>query len=330
MKKLSRRTFVKQTMVGSLGVLSLPLLKCQSVKYNSYGLPTRELGSTGVDITRIAFGCGSRFCNITDEDEALELLEYALNNGIYYWDTAPVYMNKDHNFTSEQRLGKILKDRRKEVFLSTKLSNRNPDKARKTLDKSLKDLQTDHLDMIMIHDIQSVEDATSLLNSNSLVNLALKLKEEGITRFIGFSGHRDAEALKMMANSGLFDNSLLALNQWAGKKFPREEAIPVAQNQKMGVMVMKAVRSVEKNNVIHPEDMIRYALSVDGVDGLVLGIDSKEILDKNIKLLREFTPMNPKEKELYAMKTNQLYFNSHHRMPWMEKGYTDGHMDYTA
>lgn len=85
------------------------------------------LGKTGVRIPRIAIGLGSRFCTIEKAEEAFNLLNYALDNGLYYWDTAWAYDNKKLGFTSEERLGEALKNRRNKIFISTKVTSRDPD-----------------------------------------------------------------------------------------------------------------------------------------------------------------------------------------------------------
>lgn len=61
--------------------------------YDAKGLPTTELGKTGVIIPKMVLGLGSRFCHIDEDEEAYEMLNYALDNGFYYWDTAHAYDN---------------------------------------------------------------------------------------------------------------------------------------------------------------------------------------------------------------------------------------------
>ena len=90
---------------------------------------------------------------------------------------------------SEERVGEVVKYRRKEIFLCTKLSPRNPVDVMKQLEISLSRLHTDHLDMLMIHDVHSLDDNVTLLQKGGLVDILHRLKEEKVTRFIGFSGH---------------------------------------------------------------------------------------------------------------------------------------------
>jgi hypothetical protein len=111
--------------------------------YDAKGLPTAILGKTGVAVPRIGIGLGSRYCAVASEDKALEILQAALDNGFYYWDTAYNYTNK--SIVSEERLGRVLESRRKEVFLATKFEERTYDGVMRQLEGSLKRLRTDHL-----------------------------------------------------------------------------------------------------------------------------------------------------------------------------------------
>ena len=158
-------------------------------KYKAHGLPTSILGKTGVQIPRIGLGLGSRFCTIDDENTSTEMLLYALDNGLYYWDTAHIYNNKKNGVISEERIGIAMKGRRDEIFLSTKVTSRDPNQAMKEIEDSLRRLQTDKLDLLNIHSIESLEDIEQMSQKGNLFDILFRLKEEGVCRFIGYSGH---------------------------------------------------------------------------------------------------------------------------------------------
>ena len=225
---LNRRTFVKRTIGAGIVLAAAPMYySCNP--YKSKGLPTALLGNTGVEVPKLAFGLGSRWCTINSEDEALDLLTFALDNGLYYWDTAHSYENKQNGVVSEERIGKILKTRRSEVFLSTKISTRDPDEAMRNIELSLKRLQTDKLDILKIHSINSEEDNKIISQKGGLIDIVQKMKEQGVTRFVGFSGHGNAEAMKTMANRGDFDTMLIAMNHWGNHENDRKNVtIPAA------------------------------------------------------------------------------------------------------
>jgi predicted aldo/keto reductase-like oxidoreductase len=333
--RFTRRKFLKSTAIAGISIAgsrlafsnvnnSNPVSKMSSDQYDPKGLPTAVLGKTGVVIPRMAIGLGSRFLNISALDEALEMCNYALDNGLYYWDTAHSYVNAATGAISEERLGNIVKFRRKEIFLSTKVTARNTEDAKKEIEESLKRLQTDHLDMLKIHSVESEADVMEICKKGGVLDLISKLKEEGITRFIGFSGHANAQALRSMVDTGRFDSMLFAMNHYGEDKDDREGlVIPAAKSQGMGIMLMKTVRPRETVQGVNASELLRFALSLDGPTGIVVGMDSKKVVDSNLNLLRNFRPMNSDEKAKYAMILSP-YFR-HENLEWMQQDYRDGH-----
>jgi len=338
--KISRRSFIKQSIAAGIVAsvvdesFAATTDKLETNRYKSKGLPTVLFGKTGVSIPRIVLGLGSRFCHIDTDEEAADMLNFALDHGFYYWDTADSYDNtiavppgkkkSARLVVSEERVGEVVKYRRKEIFLCTKLSPRNPVDVMKQLEISLSRLHTDHLDMLMIHDVHSLDDNVTLLQKGGLVDILHRLKEEKVTRFIGFSGHASAEALKDMAEKGNFDALLMAMNHWGGDKEKREEGvIPCALGMNMGVLLMKAVRPKETVPDVKAPDLIRYALSLEGPHAVTIGMDSIDVVKSNIEILKNFVAMNEEEKQKMAFALTPFFH--HQNLPWMEKSYFDGH-----
>lgn len=331
--QFSRRSFIKGTVGTSLLVAGAGLLpscslfrssKSSSV-YDAKGLPITILGKTGVRIPRIAFGLGSRFCNIESAEDSFNILNYALDNGLYYWDTAWVYENIKLGITSEVRVGEVVKSRRDEIFLSTKVTSRDPNEAMRQIETSLKRLQTDHLDILKIHDIQSDSDVAKISEKGNLIDILHKMKDQGICRFIGFSGHTEAGAMKKMAERGDFDSMLMAMNHWGREKNPQprqELAVPAAKDTGMGVMLMKVVRPKETVKGLDPKDLVRYALSLKGPDGIIVGMDSMAVVKSNLEILRNFKPMDEAKMKEIAQQLTPFF--DHENLPWMKPGYCDG------
>ena len=324
MKEISRRDFIKVTAATGMAIASGSLMT-GCCPYNAKDLPVTTLGKTGVHIPRMAIGLGSRFCSVADEDTALEFLTYALDNGLYYWDTAHSYVDNSNGVVSEERLGKILKDRRKEIFISTKISARDPEEAKKQIELSLKRLQVDKVDMMKVHSVEGGDALKELEGDGRLIDIIHKMKEEGVTRFIGFSGHGDATALKHMVENYDFDSMLMALNQWeAANGYQRQElAIPAANKKGMGVMLMKLVRPRENDPSFAVEELIRYGLSIQGATGVIVGMDSMDVVKSNLEILRNFVPMD--QEEINRMAARLRPFFRHHNLPWMDPGYRDGY-----
>jgi aryl-alcohol dehydrogenase-like predicted oxidoreductase len=289
--------------------------------YDARGLPTAVLGRTGAVVPRIGIGLGSRFCAVTDEDAAQAILNACLAHGFYYWDTAYSYRNKD--IVSEERIGRVLKDRRSEVFLATKCESRTYDAAMREAAESLERLQTDHFDLYQIHLIQSMADVDVIGFSDGVLRALRKLKEEKTARFIGITGHLSAEAMTEAARRFDFDTMLIALNHYQERKGDMEGgAIPAAAAKKMGIMIIKAVRPRETVKGIPVEQLIRYSLSLPLVHSAVIGTDSVEIVRKNAALLKAFKPLTPDEMKALAVKLEPFMAGT--ELPWMKSGYKDG------
>ena len=226
----SRRKFIKGTIGTGLLVAGPGILPSFAIfpaskpefAYDAKGLPTTILGKTGVRIPRMALGLGSRFCNIETTDEAHRILNYALDNGMYYWDTAWAYVNQKTGVISEERLGEVVGVRRREIFLSTKVTSRDPDEAMRQIEMSLKRLKTDNLDMLKIHTVLSEEDVAKISEKGNLLDILTRMKEQKVNRFIGFSGHANAAALKLMVDKGIFDSMLMAINHYNQSTDPQQ------------------------------------------------------------------------------------------------------------
>jgi aryl-alcohol dehydrogenase-like predicted oxidoreductase len=323
--RIRRRDFLK-TMVAAAAA-GTAAVSCKTTvvparsAYDAKGLPTATLGKTGVAVPRIGTGLGSRFCAVTDEDKAQEILRAALDSGFYYWDTAYSYRNE--SIVSEERLGRVLETRRKEVFLATKFESRDYDGVMRELEESLRRLRTDHLDLYQAHLVQSMADLDALGVPGGALDALRKIKEQKIARFIGFTGHVDAAAMAEAARRHDFDTMLIALNHYSERRGDLEGgAIPTAAGRGMGVMIIKAVRPRESIEGLAVTDLLRYALTLPLVHSAVVGTDSVEVVRKNAALLRDFRPLSPEEMSKLAVKLEPFYAG--HHVPWMRPGYRDG------
>lgn len=319
-KDFTRRDFIKTTSAVTAGVIFAPTLAGPSSPFDAKGLPTTILGKTGVRIPVMALGLGSRFMAI-DEEKGLEMLETAYNSGLYYWDTASIYKN-DTEY-SEGRIGKILSPIRNKIFLSTKVSDRKADEAKRTVETSLKRLNTDYIDLFQIHSIINEDDVKQLGGNDGILPVLQKFKEEGVIRHIGFTGHTSASAMKLAAEMYDFDTMLIAMNhQQKGKEPFEEQPVPFAAGKGMGVLAMKVIRPRETVNGLSPDDLIKYALSLKGVTAAVIGTDSVEVLQKNIEIIKSFKPLSDERmKELHGA-LDPFYKSK--KLPWMQAGYFDG------
>jgi hypothetical protein len=318
-KNLTRRDFIKTTGAVTAGVILAPTFAGAASPFDSKGLPTTMLGKTGIRIPLMIMGLGSRFMAVSEE-KGLEILETALNNGFYYWDTAAIYKN-DTEF-SEERIGKILPSIRKKIFLASKVSDRKADDAKRTLEISLKRLNTDYIDLYQIHSVTTEEEVKQFGAADGVLPVLQKYKEQGVIRHIGFTGHTSASAMKLAAEMYDFDTMLIAMNhQQKGEKF-EENPVQFAAEKGMGVLAMKAIRPRETVTSLNSDDLIRYALSLKGVTAAVVGIDKKELVIENAQIVKNFKPFN--EEKMNSLRAELQPFYKSKTLPWMQPGYFDG------
>src|SRR5450755_4223923 len=292
-------------------------------------MPTRVLGRTGARVSILAMGGGSRFLMYRDEDKALAALNRAFDLGINYMDTAYSYGNG----LSEERVGKVMKTRRKGIFLATKINARKGDEAQRILEGSMKRLQTDHVDLIHVHSLTDEKDLAAVEAPDGVLKVLLKLRDQKVTRFIGITSHTDPVVLKTALERHDFDCTQMALNaaqvgmgSGKGGMVPNkalktsfeEVALPVAHRKNMGVIAMKVFAQEALVGQATPEKLIYYSLSLPGVTIAVAGMPKFEFIDQNIALAKAFKPLPAAEMkqistELSARNKMALdrFFSSH-------------------
>jgi aryl-alcohol dehydrogenase-like predicted oxidoreductase len=144
-------------------------------------IPTQPFGKTGHNSTRIIFGAAALWGGREeDRDRALELL---LSHGINHVDTAASYGR------SERTVGAWMPEHRDKFFLATKTGERTREKARDQIRHSLERLQTDHVDLIQLHNLVDEEEWKTALGPGGALEAAVEAREQGLTRFIGVTGH---------------------------------------------------------------------------------------------------------------------------------------------
>ena len=325
-RKITRRKFVQTTATAAAAVSIVPVAGgCTSDSpYDSLGLPTVKLGKTGAIVPRIGFGCGSRWMAVEDDQKALEILESAFNQGLYYWDTASSYGND--RISSEERIGMILKERREQVFLTSKTGDREGDQAMKSIEQSLKRLQTDHIDLMYVHALESVEDAEQLGEKGKVLEVLHQLKSEKVIRNIGFSGHASSAGMKRAVELYDFDVMMMALNHQVADGTEDFEGLPapLAMQKGMGVVAMKVIRPRETVNGLAAEDLVRYALSLDDFHMANIGMDSLEVLNANLDILRNYSPLD--EGRMKEIRLALQPFYRGHKLAWMHPSYRDGNI----
>ncbi len=297
-KNVTRRVFLGRAMTGVAATGQL-------ASANAQKLPVRELGRTGVRAPILGIGCGmSWWSDSKTQDRALEALEAAVNLGITYFDTGQAYGKG----LSEEWIGKILKHRRKEIFLATKITVRDPDEAFRETERCLKRLQTDQIDLLHVHNLGGADDLARIEAKGGLIDVVQKLRDQKVTRFIGITSHTDPETLKIALERHDFDCTQMALNAalqgFAGDKPStpansfESAALPAARKKNIGVLAMKVTgRGTLLGNQPGKSDiqeLIRYVWSMP-IAVAVVGMSRLEDIRRNAELARSFQPMTRSE-----------------------------------
>jgi aryl-alcohol dehydrogenase-like predicted oxidoreductase len=144
-------------------------------------IPTFPFGRTGHDSSRTLLG-GAAFSNVS-QTEADTILDLAFSRGVNHVDTAASYG------VSEERLGDWIKRHGKRFFLATKTTERTKRKAKAELQQSLERLHVDQVDLLQLHNLVDPEEWEMALGSGGALEAALELRQQGLVRFIGVTGH---------------------------------------------------------------------------------------------------------------------------------------------
>lgn len=290
-KDFSRRKFLGRLAAGGVAGTNLPWLS--NLAAAEQQLPHRTLGRTGASVSILAFGCGSRFLMYKDEEQALQVLNHAIDLGIDYIDTAAAYGDGE----SETRVGKVMATRRKEVWLATKIMDRTRDAFMRRLEASLQHLQTDHVDLLHIHSMGKADVLAKVEAPDGALKGLLEAKEQKMTRFIGMTSHTDGPTLALAIERHPLDCVQMALNPSGTGSF--EKTALVAANKKhLGVIAMKVFGQEaligNSPGKTDPVTLMRFALSLP-VTAAVSGMPQVEMLEHNVALGRTFTPFSPAE-----------------------------------
>ncbi len=297
----------------------------------------RKLGRTGVDVGII--GLGAEHLEHAAGETIASVVDEAVDNGVNYIDFFMASPNVRDNF------GITLRNRRQKVMVAGHLGaafkngqyyrTRDNAVAEQYFDDLLTKLQTDYIDVLMLHYVDDPDDYEAVFGSEGLLRLAMRLKRKGKARFIGMSNHKVPVALKAVSNGHLdvlmfpvnpaFDTLLGNVMVETSKPDNSYSQPSTAKNQTsperkelyhacaihgVGIAAMKPYAAgwlFRKENpssiVLTPVQCINYALSQPGVCTVVPGCKNKE----EMKAALAFLDATGEEKDYTAIANNPVW-----------------------
>jgi len=230
-------------------------------------LQYRTLGKTGLKVTVVSMGV------MNCSDSAVLLRAYDL--GINFYDTADCYMGG----LNEEMVGKVFEGKRQKVFIQTKVHDQDEKKMRASVERSLRRLRTDYIDVLVWHGHSSPEK----VSDPKLFEFMSKMKKEGKVRFTGFSSHSNmALLLREAVRSNLHDVALVSYNFTHSKDL--KEAVALAAKSGIGIVAMKTQAGAykkEKTGGPSPHQAaLKYILMDQNISCAVPGVMTIEEIEE--------------------------------------------------
>ena len=259
----------------------------------------RLLGGTELEVSILGMG-GFHLLEINLADAQAVVNRY-LDAGGNYIETAAQYGDGE----SEQKVGTVMATRRDECVLATKCHARDRDTATRLIELSLGNLQTDHVDILFMHHVQSQAELDQILAPDGALRAAEAARDTGKVRFIGISNHGHPDIMIEALKRYSFDVIMTGFNYYDRFNFPliEEALLPLALEQNVGIVGMKAVgdgylwRSAEQG--------FRYAWTLP-IHVMVAGMNTVAMLEQDLAYAEAFTPMSEEEKEQWFFEAPEL------------------------
>ncbi|MCK4375961.1 MAG: aldo/keto reductase [Candidatus Brocadiae bacterium] len=264
-------------------------------------LPQRPLGKTGEKLSILAFG-GFHLLEVS-ESEADELLNFYLDAGGNFIETAIAYGDGD----SERKIGRVMKERRDECFLSTKVYFRDRKSAAQSIDRSLRHLNTDHVDNLFMHAVSTEEDLERVMSDDGALRAAEDARAAGKVRFISITSHLP-EVLLMAVKSYPFDAVMEWINYYDYFNFPiiYNEIIPACVERGIGIICMKPLADGLLYRPESAANAFRWVWSMEEVTCAAAGNNTMYQLASNLALAKDHRPMTAREKQNLYLSAPEL------------------------
>jgi len=260
----------------------------------------RILGRTGWKLSVIGFGAIK--LPQLPQKECDFLLNRAIDLGINFVDTADCYGD------SEEKIGRALSRRRKEFYLSTKIDERDGPGVLKKLERCLRRLKTDWIDLVLFHDVRGSE-YEKIFETGGL-DILEKARGQGKISEIGISIHQSISMMKKAIDSGVFSVLMVAYSAVDEDRLAAD-LIPMAYQKGVGVITMKPLAGGKLAEPLSgwnrqyfkkespAQISLRYILNHPHVTCAIPGMTNTKELEENIKVAENPRDLTPEEIGLF-------------------------------
>ena len=283
---MERRDFLKTTALAASGLFALKNTNAAAWSAAGQAMPHGPLGRTGAMVSKLGIGTAPLGRDNLNGAQVTEIIAKAIDHGINYLDTAPNYPG-DNPGESEHRLGPALKGKRDKVFLVTKTESDTYEGTMALLEQSLRHMQTDHVDVVHLHNLGLASrwgDLDFAFSEKGAMGALRKAREQGKVRFIGATGHVHPSQFHYAIDSGEIDVFMHAVNYVNQHTYDFEHKVwGRALDKNIGLVSMKVLGGGGKTCRFPIEDYeiaLRYTLSLKGLSTAVVGVNQMEHLDR--------------------------------------------------
>ena len=256
----------------------------------------RQLGRTGVTVSAVGLG-GFHMGKAPDMQTAIRIVRTAVDGGMTFLDNCWDY----HGGKSEIWMGAALKDGyRQRVVLMTKLDGQTKRSAQAQLHQSLRRFDTEYIDLVQMHEVIRPEDPERIFAPEGAIEALLEAREQGLIRYIGFTGHKSPEMhLNMLHHTEFpWDAVQMPLNCLDAHfdSFERR-VLPELVERGIGVLGMKplAGSQILQTGAATADECLRYALSLP-TSVVITGCETVEQVEQALRAGRDFKPMTDAER----------------------------------
>ncbi len=251
----------------------------------------KQFGQTGWRVG--VMGIGGIPIQRTDTDVAKSVIAAALEAGVNFIDSARGYTD------SEEKFGHALSGVREKFIIATKSMARDGATMRKDLETSLRNFQTDYIDLYQLHNLSTEQDLQQAIAPDGAVAALQQAVQSGLVRQIGVSSH-NYQVLQQAVDTGLFACIQVPINA------VERQFVPVLQSAKERGMGTIAMKPLAGGSFKRPDLALRQLLAEPLVDVLIPGVDSVEQMQQNAALANDYRPLSEEEAALLAAEVADL------------------------